>query len=263
VIRSNDGGFFRIENGQMIANDAARGPWSADACHAGPVAGILARALEQALPHKQLVRLSLDFHRSIPMTALDIETHIEREGRGTAVARATLSSASGVCVTATSLYIASLPLADLPTVKQATPNFADAEAGNFAMQQAPHGLPFFTHGTEVAFPPGETPDPGPTMMWMRTLPIVAGEAPSPFQSVCPLADCGNAISRNAEFTTANFINPDLTIAVFRLPESDWLASRARSNWEPNGIGLAQAQLFDTQGEIGVALQSLIVRLNQK
>ncbi len=59
------------------------------------------------------------------------------------------------------------------------------------------------------------------------------------------------------------MNPDLTINVFRLPQSDWLASSALSFWEPSGVGLSQAQLFDTKGPIGFALQSLIIRPLEK
>jgi hypothetical protein len=96
-------------------------------------------------------------------------------------------------------------------------------------------------------------------MWMKTLPIVEGEIASPFQRLCTIADCGNGISRNAEFTDASFINADLTINVFRLPESEWLASQAKSFWESTGIGMSHATLFDTRGAIGVALQTLIVK----
>jgi hypothetical protein len=32
-----------------------------------------------------------------------------------------------------------------------------------------------------------------------------------------------------------------------------------SFWEPNGIGMSQATLFDTRGPVGAALQTLIVR----
>jgi hypothetical protein len=94
---------------------------------------------------------------------------------------------------------------------------------------------------------------------MRTPVIVEGEQSSPFQSSCPIADCGNGISRNSELTDNSFINTDLTVTVFRSPESDWLASRAVSFWEPTGIGMSQATLFDTRGPVGAALQTLIVR----
>jgi hypothetical protein len=94
---------------------------------------------------------------------------------------------------------------------------------------------------------------------MRTLPLLEGEEPSPFQTLCPIADCGNGIGRNAEFGIASFVNADLTVFSCRLPESKWLATSAISLWEPNGIGMSQATLFDTRGVLGVALQTLIVR----
>ena len=58
---------------------------------------------------------------------------------------------------------------------------------------------------------------------------------------------------------ATFVNPDLTIILHRLPESEWLASSAISFWEPTGIGLSQATLFDEKGPIGVASQTLLVQ----
>jgi len=124
-----------------------------------------------------------------------------------------------------------------------------------------HKRPFFTDAVEVAYPPGKRTGSGPAVMWMRTPPIVAGETPTPFQRACPIADCGNGISQNAGFGRASFVNPDLTIALHRLPTSDWLASDAVSHWQPDGIGLAIATLYDREGAIGSALQTLIIRRN--
>jgi hypothetical protein len=112
---------------------------------------------------------------------------------------------------------------------------------------------------ETRYPPGHDNSPGPTTAWLRTLPLVAGETPTPFQRLCPLADCGNALSRNGEPDTASFINPDLTIVLHRLPEGDWLGSSSVSHWQPNGIGLADALLFDERGPVGRALQTLVIR----
>jgi hypothetical protein len=96
-------------------------------------------------------------------------------------------------------------------------------------------------------------------MWMRTVPILAGEVPSPFQRICPLADCGNAVSRNAELGEAHFINPDLTLVLHRDPVGEWLGISARSHWQSTGVGLADALLFDDLGLVGRALQTLLVR----
>jgi hypothetical protein len=55
------------------------------------------------------------------------------------------------------------------------------------------------------------------------------------------------------------VNPDLTISVFRLPESDWIAGKGHSIWQPNGLGLTEATLFDEAGAVGSALQTLVLR----
>ena len=82
---------------------------------------------------------------------------------------------------------------------------------------------------------------------------------SPFQRVCPLADSGNATSRNGEPEEFSFVNADLTISLHRLPVGEWIGSQAVSHWEPNGIGVADARLLDRQGPIGTASQTLLIR----
>lgn len=255
-----DPAFFRDVAGLIIGNDAARGPWTADACHAGPVTAVIVRAVEHALPDKQLARITVTYRRPVPITGFRVTAQIAGQGRTGGTATATLTDADGkVCATAKSLHLATAEIDELPTATIPAPDFAEAERGDFPVQTPLHGLPFFNSGIEVAFPPGERAGTGPTTMWMRTIPIIEGEAPSPFESLCPLADCGNGISANTSLDKASFANPDVTIAVFRLPESDWLASTSVSFWEPTGIGLSQAQLFDTRGAIGYALQTLMIR----
>jgi hypothetical protein len=255
-----DKAFFRASNDWFVGNGASRGPWSADACHAGPVAAVIARALERVVLEKQLTRLTISFRRSIPISGFRVDAEIERDGRSTSTAIATLRDEDDrICATASSLHLVTHSYANLPSASVPQPSFEDAESGHFAMKRALHDLPFFGSGIEVAYPPGETADPGPTTLWMRTIPIVEDEIPSPFQLLCPIADCGNGISRNAETTEVSFVNADLTVAAYRLPESDWIASQAISIWQSSGIGISQAILFDRFGSIGTALQTLVVR----
>ena len=257
---NRDAAFFQIDNDQFVGNGAARGPWTADACHAGPVAAVIARALERVAPEKQLTRLTISFRRPIPMSGFRVKAEVERNGRSTTTATATLRNEDDrVCAIASSLHLAVHSYPDLPSASVPATSFSEATSGNFIFERAVHGLPFFNSGIEVAYPPGETSDPGPTTLWMRTIPIIENETPSPFQSLCPIADCGNAISRNANFTDVSFVNADLTIAVYRLPESDWIASQAISFWQSTGIGVSQATLFDKSGSVGTALQTILVR----
>ena len=253
--------FFSVRDADFfVGNDAARGPWSADACHAGPVTGLIVRALEQSVTDKQLVRITTDYSRPIPMSGFRIHAQVTRSGRAATTASAILTDTSGrTCATATSLHLVTSAFDELPTVDIVGPSRRSSTPGIFAVEKTRHGLPFFGNSIEVAYPEGESNSPGPTTLWMRTPRLLADERPTPFQSICPLADCGNGISRNAEVTDITFVNPDLTIVLHRLPESDWLASSAISHWEPTGIGMSQATLFDEKGPVGSASQTLLIQ----
>jgi len=253
--------FFSMDDADtFVGNDAARGPWSADACHAGPVTGLIVRALERTVTDKQLVRITNDYARPIPMSGFRIDTQVTRNGRAAATAIATLTDTSGkTCATATSLHLVTSTFDDLPTPRIESPSIEESAPGIFAVEKTRHDLSFFGSWIDVAYPPGESNSPGPTTLWMRTPPLLVDEHPSPFQSICPLADCGNGISRNAELSDATYVNPDLTIVLHRLPESEWLASSAISHWEPTGIGLSQATLFDEKGPVGTASQTLLIQ----
>jgi Acyl-CoA thioesterase C-terminal domain/Acyl-CoA thioesterase N-terminal domain len=260
VIGSRDPAFFRIEGDLVVGYEPARGPWDAEACHGGPVTGVLVRALERLDTGKQLVRVTVAFTRPVPIAGFRIAAAIDRKGRTATTVNATLTDVKGrVSALASGVLLDHGDFGPFPTASLPHPDFDDAAAGDFPVDRGLHGLPFFNTGVEVRTPRGESTDPGPKTMWMRTLPIVDGEKPSPVQSLCPIADCGNGISRNGRFGDTSCVNPDLTVVVFRLPVSEWLASRATSYWEPSGIGASHAELFDTRGLVGFALQSLVLR----
>lgn len=223
---------------------------------------MLARAIEiiTADSGKQLARLTVSFRRPVPVSGFRIDAETERSGRMVTETTATLRDADDrVCAIAHGLHLATGNFEALPTASIPPPSFEDAVAGEFPGLLGRHDLPYFGHGVEIAYPPEQKVSGGPTTVWMRSLPILEGETMSPFQTVCPLADSGNGISRNAGLADATFVNPDLTVALHRLPESDWIGSQAISFWQPSGIGMAHAMLFDTLGAIGTAVQCLIVR----
>ena len=252
--------FFTVEGEWFVGTDAARGPWDADACHAGPPTGIIARALEAIAGEHRLARLTVDLSRPIPMTGFRVEAEVVRSGRSVTISRAAVVDRAGETrVTASAVHLATGPPAELPTVHFGVPDLAEAEPGVFPIRSFRHDRPGFPSGVEVSYPPTEGPDPGPTTMWMRTIPLLQDEEPSPFQRICPLADCGNAVARNAEMADVGFINPDLTLVVHREPVGEWLGLQAVSHWQPDGIGMADALLFDTEGAVGRALQTLLIR----
>jgi hypothetical protein len=260
-----DTAFVRIETGPdggevIRPNGSCRGPWDIDACHAGPPTGLIARAAERLLPDHRLVRLTVEVTRPIPFAGFTITGEVTRSGRSVATAALAIVDLDGRTVaTAHSSHLAPRPADErIPLTMSPVTRLADARPGPFPLALTRHGQRAFMDGVEVRYPPGEDRLPGPTTLWMRTIPLVDGEEPSPFQRICPLADCGNALSRLAEPDTTGFVNTDLTIHLHRPPVGDWFGSRAESTWNADGIGLSDALLFDDRGPVGRALQTLLI-----
>ncbi len=267
---------IRADQEVFIGHDPARGPWDPQSCHAGPPTALLARACEQAVAEadavrtggdgedagqrRLLVRLTVDLIRPIPITGFTVEASLERAGRATATTSAAVVDLEGqVRARAVGLHLQTHVDQPFPSVTVDTPDLAEAAPGGFPIERTGHGLPAFSSGVEMRYPPGHDRTPGPTTAWMRAIPVLAGEEASGFQRICALADSGNAIGRNAEPDAVAFVNPDLTVTLHREPEGEWFGSKAVSHWQPNGIGMADALLFDHRGPVGRAVQTLLLR----
>lgn len=95
------------------------------------------RALEQAVTDKQLVRITTDYARPIPMSGFVINAEITRSGRAASTARATVTDADGrVCATATSLHLIRSDFDNLPTT---------LSRGRAGQKPHPAGLPSNVH----------------------------------------------------------------------------------------------------------------------
>lgn len=207
-----------------------------------------------------LTRLNLELTKPVPLAGFMIQAKVQKAGRTMATTTSEVLDPDGRPLgVGRGLHFTERDLATVPTAPPGTPNFDDRVTGEFPVPGSIHGLPYFLDAVEIAYPPQENTDPGPTTLWMKTVPILDGEQPSPFQRLCPLADCGSGVSRNAPISQFTFMNPDLTIHMHRATTSDWIASRAVSTWEPTGVGLAHATLFDPTGPIGTADQTLVLR----
>ncbi len=243
----------------------SRGPWDPDGCHAGPPTGLLVRAMEHALPAVRLTRITVDLAKPIPMAGFGVDVEVTRSGRTVAGSCARIVDGEGIVrATAVGLHVAvsAEPVLDMTLDNSGivTPRLADSAPGAFPIQRLHHGLASFSgSAVRMRYPAGEGPEPGATTAWMNTAPLLSDETPSPFQRICPLADCGNAFGRHLDPDEMQFVNADLTVVLHRDPVGEWLGSRSVAQWQPSGIGLADAVLFDDHGAVGRALQTLVLR----
>ena len=109
------------------------------------------------------------------------------------------------------------------------------------------------------FAAGTFNGPGPAAAWTRpACDLVDGEPITPLQHLLVMTDAASGISTELDWTTTNFANVDLSIALHRPPAGDWLGMDARTVL--GGLGAAQcfADLYDTAGRIGRSSQSLFV-----
>jgi hypothetical protein len=252
--------FTSADNRWFEPTAHTRGPWDIHACHAGPPTGLLARAVELTAPDKRLVRLTVDLIRPIPFNGFYVNAELTRSGKTVSTCSAQITDTDGIIMAnASALLMTEQPTNSFDSYNKKLGSIDKSTEGDFPIQTL-HDEPAFSgNGVEIKYVEGQSKQPGPTALWMRTVPLLETEEPSPFQRICPLADCGNAFGRNAEPSEVSFVNADLTIVLNRDPVGQWLGSDSVGYWESNGHGMADALLFDAHGVVGRALQTLLLR----
>jgi len=255
---------FTPDGDGFLPGELARGPWSPEALHGGPVAALAVRAAERCEPEGglQLVRLTLELIRPVPLSRLSVVARLVRPGRRVQLVDVIIE-AGGVAVA----------LARGLRMRVAPPPGAQAAAVPSTDERRPpspeHGVvvdplradyrAFHNGAMEIRFVDGRFDVPGPATAWFRLrYPVVRGEEPSPWQRAAAAADFGNGISAQFPFGSAMFINPDLTIELVRPPDGPWVGLEARTRFGSPGIGWAESALWDADGRIGRSMQTLLV-----
>jgi hypothetical protein len=251
---------YEQRDGLVHATGFSRGPWDANAQHGGAPAAILMRALEQLQGTDttlQLARVTYELMRPAPLGDLLISAAVVRPGRKVRLLEASLSTPDGTeVVKARAVLIARAPVSTEPIDLPAPGGIESLDEDTIFSggQQM-----YVNGGVEVRMAHGHFYEPGPAFAWFRLkMPVVAGEQPSALQRLVAAADFPNGISSELGWDEYLFINPDLTVYVEREPRGEWIGLDAQTRVVENGVGVAQAVLYDTAGRVGRSLQSLYV-----
>jgi acyl-coenzyme A thioesterase PaaI-like protein len=205
-----------------------------------------------------LARLTFDFLRPVPIGPMLASAEVSRAGAKVQRLRASLATADGTALvqaTAVALRTASR----LPETRG-----DDEPAPPSPEASAPFEFPFFRdpaayhRAVETRVARG-TWGQGPLTAWMRPrVPLVEGEAPSAVQRVLLLADSASGLAVVIDYMQQTFVNADLTVALHRAAEGEWIGLECTTVAEAQGVGLTRARLRDRRGGIGVSLQSCLV-----
>jgi hypothetical protein len=243
------------------ATELTRGPWDPGAQHAGPPSALLARELE-LLPEAdrfQVGRITFEILRSVPIAPARLSARVLRPGRRVQLVEAELSDGEQVLMRATAWRLRTAEVALPPEAVLEPEPPPGPEHGSDAVYFSTNQEHGYHTGMECRFIEGGFMELGPGIAWLRMLqPLLAGEEPTPLQRTLIAADVGNGISAPFDYRRFLFINVELTVHLERMPEGEWICVDAVMLPRPNGIGIAESVLFDRQGRIGRAAQTLLV-----
>jgi hypothetical protein len=249
---------------RYASTELTRGPWSPEHQHAGPPSALVCRAVEQqagALGLTHIGRLTTNLLRPVPLDELQVALHTDYAGKNAAHFSGSVFGRDKEVMRFTALAQRAVPMPlpgdlpghPLPLARKALQDCAPVQFP-FAGQYRGYADLVQTRSSS-----GKLFD-GPCLVWFgMNHPLVAGEDPSPYQRTAVAADSGNGISAVLDYARYAFVNSDLTIHWLRQPQGQWVALDAATHFGPDGCGLAQSALYDEQGLIGRAAQSLSLR----
>jgi len=245
---------------RFAPSELSRGPWDPNAQHGGAPAALLARAVEQvesAVP-MDVVRVTYEFLRPVPLTALDLRTRVLRAGRRVQLVEAQLHADELEVARAIALRIRS-DIVPAPAADPEPPAHGGPATGTLLEPPGDRPPSFSWHAMEIRFVAGSFWEVGPAFAWFRLrTPLIAGEQPSPLQRLAAASDFGNGIATAVSWATHVFINPDLTLYVERLPDGEWVGLDAVTRVGDAGTGVSDSVLYDERGRLGRAQQGLYV-----
>jgi hypothetical protein len=250
------GAFYARDGDAFVPSELTRGPWDPGAQHAGPPSALLGRAIERCEPRADLRvgRITFEILAPVPLAPLTVGARVARAGRSVEMLEATLDGPEGEIMRARAWRVQVGDVALAP---------ADEPPPG---PQVAEPRPFFPTGEEVGyhtameyrFVSGGFLEPGPATVWMRMRGVlVEGEQPTPLERVLVAADSGNGVSAALDWREYLFINTDLSVHLLRLPAREWVCLDAVTHVD--GLGLSDTALWDEQGRIGRAAQTLLVR----
>lgn len=245
----------------------AIGPWDDRLQHGGPVAALLARAMDRldTPTEGRLARLAIEIMRPVVMAPVSVRARVVRPGRKVSLVEAEMLQPGPdgqdlVVAMARAWRIATSDTAGARHVPVEPMSPVDAEELRDPGATVPAVLNRgFVGGLEWVVR-SEIGRPGaPTAAWARPrFDLVAGDPTTTLERFVMVADSANGVGMRVDPAHWTFINTDLTIHLHTAPRGEWVGLVAESTIGPDGVGTSAAMLHDEHGPVGRLAQVLLV-----
>ena len=232
--------FVKNENNSWISQPRAMGPFKG--LQGGGVAGLMVHELETLAAEEELglaVSASVEFLRPTQAGVLDTEPEITRRGRRVSVLSNQILQDGEITARASVCFIQpmDMPAIEPPTAQPSNPLPLDV----LPRKKVSHGQPWMMDNFEVRHA-----EDG--VIWFRYVDALI-EGVTPLARVLGPADWTHGIGRPASPRLAD-PNINLTVVLSRHPVGEFVGILPHTTWMPNGIGMGEGVLSDTQGAFG-------------
>lgn len=256
---------FAQRAGVWVPSVLSSGPWDARAQHGGAPCALFAHLAEAAMtePGWQISRLSIELIKPVPVAPLT-SRHEIHPGRSTIRMTIDLYAEDVLVARAHALLLRGQALTlppELPgwTPASLLPKPSDCRE-RLRIPGMPSGISFYQSAMEILVAQGDPAGPGPGAAWFRlAVPLVEDQPTSPAMRAAAAADFGNGLSWILSPERYLFANADLSLHLHRPPEGEWIGLMSETQACAGGSGTTLSRLYDINGPIGVAIQSLVLR----
>lgn len=232
----------------------AEGMWGRGQMHGVAISGLMARALERhvdSIGRGDLVpaRYHVDLFAKAAMTESSVEVRVVREGPRIVMADVSFVQEGRLVARAGSVFLKtgeepSGRVWSAPDEVRAQPPSLDVCPESSELR-----LPFFASAKPWSDAFGDHQNDGRHAAWQTPVPVVAGEAMTPFQAAAAIADCTNMVTNWGE-AGVEYINTDISMALCRRPVGLEIGLRAIDRVAADGVAVGTAELFDRAGTLG-------------
>lgn len=239
------------------ATDNTRSNWTHEIQHGSPPLALLTKTVEEMLqPGMRIARLAFDILGAVPVADVAVRGRVVRPGRRICLLEADMSAMDdGRPVARLSAWAMSAS-DTAEVVSDRYPPLSEGPTAPLSWQwQNPTG-----YLTTVDWRPQETDPDAAAVYWVASkVGLVDDEPTTGLQRLTMVVDSANGIGAVLDPQRFMYMNTDTTVHVHRYPAGSDFAIRARASIGPDGVGVTTAEVFDTEGFLGMSAQALLVR----
>jgi hypothetical protein len=243
--------FVQTDGGAFVPTKYAQSHWGEDHLNGPAVVGLAARALETefGMPEFMPARLTVDLFKAARGVPTITNVSMVRDGRRVRNSLCEIVQEGAVVARAVLVQYrrGESPRGEewVPSWKFVFPNGSDDQWMQITSGDSAWSSVIAEHQNNRR-----------KSVVHRTISVVEGQPNSPFVRAVMAAEATSLVT-NLGSEGVGYINGDLTVALARLPDDEWIGIQADTHWAADGVSLGTATLFDRGGPFGSGLVTAV------